>query len=281
MKKITVALLLPALMATSQMAGATNILVVLSDSNSLQLRDGKTHATGFYLNELMQPVKLFIDAGDTVTFATPLGKAPTMDALSVSAKDFGGSQQALDTHMALLKKLRLTDPATSPVISLSRVAQIGYDHFDALFVPGGHAPMQDLAISPEMGKLLHAFHAAGKTTALVCHGPVALISALPQAADYTQKLASDPDTTARDWIYTGYRMTAFSNPEEDASKSIFNGGQMKFTPQTALTGAGAKFELAPLWQSHVIEDRELITGQNPASAVAVGQAVLARLARQK
>jgi putative intracellular protease/amidase len=280
MKKLTLALVVPALMAASSWANAANILVVLSDSNSLQLRDGKTHATGFYLNELMQPVKMMLDSGDTVTFVTPEGKAPTMDKLSADAKDFGGSQKELDIHLQLLNKLQLTDPQKSPVISLSRVEQIGYQHFDALFVPGGHAPMQDLSVSPELGKLLRAFHKAGKPTALVCHGPVALISALPEADDFTQKLTANSSTTAAGWIYAGYRMTSFSNPEEEQSKAIFNGGIMKFTPQDALVGAGAKFEMAPLWQSHVVVDRELITGQNPASAIAVGKRLLSMLAKE-
>ncbi|XXD10107.1 hypothetical protein ACMYSN_04630 [Klebsiella sp. R445] len=98
-KKLTLALLVPALMAVSSWANAANILVVLSDSNSLQLRDGKTHATGFYLNELMQPVKMMLDSGDTVTFVTPEGKASTMDKLSTDAKEFGGSQKELDIHL--------------------------------------------------------------------------------------------------------------------------------------------------------------------------------------
>lgn len=272
-------LLLSALLVVSSGADAARVLVVLSDSNTLQLRDGRTHPTGFSLNELMQPVKMFIDAGDTVTFATPLGKAPTMDPQSVNAQDFGGNQASLETHMKLLEKLQLTSPLHSPVISLSRVEQIGYNQFDAVFVPGGHAPMQDLSVSPEMGKLLKAFHQAGKPTALVCHGPIALISALPDATDYTRKLEQNSATKASGWIYAGYRLTAFSDREEAASKGIFAGGQLKFTPQEALTGAGAEYQAAPeKWQSHVVEDRELITGQNPASASAVGAALLKRLA---
>lgn len=274
-KKIILA---PALAAASSHAMAANVLVVLSDSSELELQGGKVHQTGFYLNELMQPVKVLMDAGDTLTFATPLGKAPTMDKGSVDAKDFGGDKKSLEVHLALLKQLKLTDPAHSPVISLTRVEQIGYDHFDAVFVPGGHAPMQDLATSPEMGKLLRAFHREHKLTALVCHGPVALISALPDPVGYTQKLEKNPSAKTPDWIYAGYRMTSFSNPEEEASTAVLDGGRMKFTPQTALTGAGAVFSMAPLkWQTHVVEDRELITGQNPASALALGQRLAERL----
>ncbi|MFC0139897.1 type 1 glutamine amidotransferase domain-containing protein [Erwinia mallotivora] len=222
----------------------------------------------------MQPVKVLIDTGAPLTFATPPGKAPTMDKGSVDAKDFGGDKKSLEVHLALLKQLKLTDPEHSPVISLTRVEQIGYDHFDAVFVPGGHAPMQGRATSPEMGTLLRTFHKEHKLTALVCHGPVALISALPDPVGYTQKLEKNPSAKTPDWIYASYRMTSFSNPEEEASTAVLDGGRMKFTPQTA----GAVFSMAPLkWQTHVVEDRELITGQNPASALAPGQRLAERL----
>ena len=276
LRKIVVA---TALIASSSMANAANVLVVLSDSHSLELKDGKFFSTGFYLNELMQPVKLLMDAGDEITFATPLGNAPTMDKHSASVKDFGGDQQAFEEHLKLLQQLKITDPEQSPVISLSRVEQIGYDHYDAVFVPGGHAPMQDLSVSPEMGKLLRAFHTQGKPTALLCHGPIALISALPDAKAYTAKLESNPKVTDSGWIYSGYKMVSFTNNEEQAAKGMFNGGQMKFTPETALSNAGAQFQAGEKWASHVVVDRELITGQNPSSAIDLGKILVKRLSR--
>lgn len=282
MKFASSATLALALMGISSWANAGHVLVVLSDSDSLQLKDGKTHATGFYLNELMEPVKMLLDAGDQVTFATPEGRVPTMDKGSADAASFGGDSAALATHLALLEKLKVTSLTDSPVISLARAEQMGYDRFDAVYVPGGHAPMQDLAISPQMGKLLRAFHARHKTTALVCHGPVALISALQDASSWTQKLAADPHIHAQKWIYAGYRMTSFTNAEEEASKAIFNGGALKFTPETALTQAGGQFsKAAEKWQGYLVEDRELITGQNPASAKLVGQRLVALLAEHK
>lgn len=278
MKTRTTVLLASALLAMSTWASAAQVLVVLSDSDAIQLKDGSWHPTGFFFNELMQPVKMLVDAGDTITFATPEGRAPTMDASSPNVKDFAGDQAAFDAHMALLKQWQLTDPRHTPVISLARVEQLGYAHFDAVFVPGGHAPMQDLAVSPAMGKLLRTFHQAGKTTALICHGGVALVSAVPDASEYTQRLTRDPKTRVGSWIYAGYRMTAFSNAEETASQAMFGGRALKFTPETALTQSGAKYSKAPQpWQSYVVEDRELITGQNPASAVELGKRLVAKL----
>ncbi len=242
---------------------AANVLVVLSDANHLDLKDGKVYPTGFYLNELTQPVRMLIEAGHQVTYATPKGNAPTLDKTSLDAMYFNGDAAALKAHVAFLDKLALTSATKSPVISLSRVEQIGYERYDAVYIPGGHAPMQDLIKSAELGRLLTSFHQKNKTTALVCHGPAALLSA---------------KTGADKWIYDGYRMTVISNQEEALAKGALKGGEMKLLPQDGLEQAGAKYSsnTAP-WTAHVVTDRELITGQNPASAVQVGQALLARL----
>lgn len=269
------------LLGTTSIAQAANVLVVLSDTATLELKAGKTFSTGFYLNEAMQPVKMLLDAGHDITFVTPTGRAPTLDKGSINPMFFGGDTKAMQQHIDLLDTLAITSPTQSPVVSLARVEQIGYEKFDALYVPGGHAPMQDLSISNDLGELLHAFHNSGKPTALVCHGPIALISTLPKAAEFTDSLARTNKAPAQKWIYAGYNMTAFSNAEEEASKGQLNGGEMKFYPQTALEQAGAKFQAKALWEANVVEDRELITGQNPASAVGVGEKLLARLAQVK
>ena len=259
-------------------AQAANVLVVLSDSDHLDLKDGKVFSTGFYLNELMQPVKLLLDAGHTVTFATPTGKAPTLDRSSDDKMYFNNDVAALQTHKALLEQLKITSPGESPVISLSRVEQVGYEHFDAVYIPGGHAPMQDLLHSQALGKLLNNFHQTGKTTALVCHGPIALLSTLTDPTAFTRRLETGKAATANNWTYAGYKFTVISNQEEEIAKGLLNGGAMKFYPQTALEKAGGVFSsnTAP-WASHVVVDRELVTGQNPASALAVGKTLVDRL----
>ena len=266
-----------ALAATS--AQAANVLVVLSDSDHLDLKDGKTFPTGFYLNELMQPVKLLRDAGHQITFATPTGQAPTVDQKSVDAMYFNNDAADLKAHQALLDQLALTSKEASPVVSLSRIEQIGYDRFDAVYIPGGHAPMQDLLKSPALGRLLTDFHNRGKTTALVCHGPIALLSTLPDANGFVASMESSGKAArAPEWIYSGYKVTVISNQEELQAKPQLGGGEMKFYPQTALQQAGAQYRSnkAP-WVSNVVVDRELITGQNPASAVGVAKELLNRL----
>ena len=268
-----------ALALPAAQADAAHILVVLSDSDHLDLKDGRVFPTGFYLNELMQPVKLFLDAGHQVTFATPTGMAPTVDRGSLDPMYFGGDNDALETHRELLDALALTRPAQSPVLSLARVEQMGYAQFDAVYVPGGHAPMQDLLRAPALGRLLGDFHRRGKTTALVCHGPIALLSTLPDEPGFIAGLEKGRAPAApAGWIYAGYKLTVISNQEEELAKGALQGGEMKFYPQTALEAAGARHvsNTTP-WTANVVVDRELITGQNPASAVAVARAVLERL----
>jgi len=257
---------------------AANVLVVLSDADHLDLKDGQRYATGFYLNELLVPVKMLMDAGHGVTFATPLGRAPAVDRSSLDAQYFNGDAAALAQYRALLEKLALTSATGSPVISLARVEQQGYGRYDAVYVPGGHAPMQDLIRSPHLGRLLTAFHAQQKITALVCHGPAALLATIDDPT-FVTRLEDGRQVAAPQWIYAGYRMTVISNVEEEQAKGLLGGGTMKLLPQTALQQAGGDYRgNATPWTPHVVQDRELITGQNPASAQQVGEVLLQRLA---
>ena len=243
-------------------ANAAHVLVVLSDASQLELRDNRTFDTGFYANELMQPVKKLLDAGHTITFATPLGKAPALDRNSVDKMYFDNDEASMQQHLALLEKLRITSVEQSPVVSLARIEQGGYARYDAVYVPGGHAPMQDLLHSAALGRLLRDFHARDKPTALVCHGPIALLSALERPEQFTSKLASPAAAAAASaapaWIYAGYQMTVISNSEEEAAKGMLNGGTMKILPQTALQRAGGVYSSAANWQSKVVVDLSLI-----------------------
>jgi len=269
-----------ATIALAPMAMADNILVVMSDKSELALKDGKAYSTGFYLNELMQPVKRFLDEGHQVTFATPNGVAPTLDANSDTVQLFNNDETAYTTHKKLMLDLQLTDAAHSPVISFSRVEQIGVENFDAFFAPGGHAPMEDLLVDARLGRILAAFHEADKPTGLVCHGPIALLSTLSNSDEFVARLkAGKKATPAKNWIYQGYNMTVFSNTEEVAAEQGYlNGGKMFFYPQTALNMAGGNYQRSQKdWNAKVVVDRELITGQNPASANAVATEILKRL----
>ncbi|WP_338512002.1 type 1 glutamine amidotransferase domain-containing protein [Pseudomonas trivialis] len=281
MKILMVVLTSSVLWLCSQVAQAAHVLVVLSDASRLELRDGKSVATGFFFNELMQPVKMLLDAGHTLTFATPLGNPPTLDEGSLSKSYFGNDERVFNEHKALLERLKIISTMDSPVISLEQVEQRGYQTYDALYVPGGRAPMQDLTRSPLMGRLLANFNRYGKPTALVCHGPIALLSTLPDADGFAAELEAKGRVTPQPgWIYAGYRMTVMSNMEERwaAQRGRLGDGQMKYMPQDALEAAGGDYQsnLVP-WRPNMVMDRELITGQNPESTRAVAEELLKRL----
>jgi putative intracellular protease/amidase len=265
------------LAASAHFANAGTVLVVVSDQDKLDLKDGKVMQTGFFLNELMEPVQAFIAAGHTVVFATPSGKAPSADQKSDDVNFWGGNEQARQESKALLATLKLTSKTNSPAISLAQVKKIGYDKFDAVFVPGGHIPMQDLLKDKNLGELLASFHNNNKVTGLTCHGTIALLSAIPDARGYVTQLEAGQRPQPAQWIYKGYKMTAFTNEEEEQAKGFLGGGQMKLFPQDGLVAAGANFVEAKPWSENVVEDRELISGQNPQSAKAVALAMLKKL----
>jgi putative intracellular protease/amidase len=132
---------------------------------------------------------------------------------------------------------------------------------DGVFIPGGHGPMVDLADNPDMGRVLRLLHEAGRTVAALCHGPAALLSA--PLADGV-------------WMFDGYKMTAFTDEEEDQTQAGRIG--MPWYLEDALKNRGAVFDDGDAaWVSHVVVDRNLITAQNPGSSEAGAGAVLKRL----
>lgn len=134
--------------------------------------------------------------------------------------------------------------------------------FDAVFVPGGHGPMVDLAGNPDVTRLLRVLQDKQATIASLCHGPAFLLSA--------------PDREDGQWLFDGYRMTSFTT-EEEAQTRVGKRGMAWFL-EDALKNAGAVFDDArAAWTSHVVVDRNLVTGQNPQSADAVADAVLKHL----
>ncbi|OCQ21039.1 thiamine biosynthesis protein ThiJ [Pseudoalteromonas luteoviolacea] len=270
-----------AALTMSPLTLADEILVVMSDTAQMTLKNGSNYETGVYLNELMEPVKLFLEAGHTLTFASPKGMAPRLDPVSDTPDHFlDVSQENYAAHKALFNQLMIDDKTHSPVMSFSRIEQIGIEQFDAVFVPGGHAPLGDLVSNAQLGQFLRHFNAKQKPTGLVCHGPVALLSALPNAQQFEQQMKSNGKATAaKGWVYDGYKMTTFSNSEEAvATKYYLGGDELFYWPQDALTKAGGKYTRGEQdWQPHIVIDRELITGQNNKSSVGVAKALLEKL----
>ncbi len=254
------------------------ILVILSSETSLPLQGGKTFSTGYYLNEVMVPVERFLEAGYEIDFADPKGNTPAVDKASVSADYFGGSKDELEKAQNLQQSL----PKLAHPLRLSSVAKSDLEKYKAVFVPGGPAPMIDLMADRNLGSILRYFHTHHKTTILLCHGPIALLAATNDPARLQAALrkgdAQDVKQLSANWPYAGYKMTVFTNSEEEQAASNVFHAEPLFRPEDALRLAGGNIQNAETWQSNVVEDRELITGQNPFSDKAMMDLVLNELA---
>lgn len=255
------------------------VLVILSNATMLDLKGGKTYGTGYYLGELAIPLKAIVEAGYIPVFANPKGIESHWDPVSADVLYFNNDQaqsQAAIDYLAGIADLKT--PRT-----LAEVLAEGTDDYVGVFIPGGHAPMQDLMQDAELGKILRAFHANGRPTGVICHGPAALLSAVADPIGYRAALvAGDPYTAASlagDWPYAGYRVTGFATAEEAAIEGEGNqlGGQVQFYLAAALAQAGAHVDSTALWTPSVIVDRELVSGQQPFSAEAFAAAFVVKL----
>jgi putative intracellular protease/amidase len=159
----------------------------------------------------------------------------------------------------------------------------GLDTYAGVFVPGGQAPVVDLMQDADLGKILRHFHEHAKPTALLCHGPIATLAALPQARAYRAALISGDRAKAADlakgWQYAGYRMTVYSASEEIPIEENVLHGKLYFNMPDALGLAGGIVATGVDFAPHVIEDRELITGQNPRSDHQMAAKLVAALNR--
>jgi len=264
------------------MAAKRKVLVLVSSGYGLPLKDGKVYAgAGYYLNELTVPVRALMKEGYEITFANPQGNTPQMDVNSAIAQFFGGDEARLKDYLKFRDSLAaLKNPAR-----ISDVIASGLDQYRAVFVPGGHGPMMDLLDDPDAGTVMRHFHKTSKPTTVLCHGPISLLSALPNSKEVVGLLAAGDTAGARakaqGWIYSGYKMTIFSTAEEQQREPLEIGGRVLFYPDFALRTAGGDVSVVAPWQSYVLQDRELISGQNPFSDQALLNLLLPALNRKK
>jgi putative intracellular protease/amidase len=184
-----------------------------------------------------------------------LSREQVQDAVNAQRAD---SQRLADDRYRRLQAI----PGFQHPVALSSLTDKDIAAFDAVFVPGGHGPMVDLAGNPDAGRLLVALHRRGALIAALCHGPAVLLSA-PERADGL-------------WLFDGYRMTSFTDEEESQTEAGLLG--MAWLLDVALKNAGAVFDDAPsAWVPHVVVDRNLVTGQNPGSTEATADAVIKKL----
>jgi putative intracellular protease/amidase len=242
------------------------VLVVGSNATRIEIQGGRTGPTGQYLNETVVPAMALVDAGYEIVLATPDGTKPHIDPVSDVAQHFDGDESALQRGRAFFDE----DPGMKNVRTLRSVIEEGLDGYAAVFVPGGQAPVVDLMQDADLGEVLRHFHARGKPTAFLCHGPIASLAALPQAKEYRAALisgdAKKASELAKDWQYAGYKMTVFSASEEKPIEENILHGKLYFNMPDALHMAGGDVSTGAIdFAPNVVEDRELITGQNPRS----------------
>ena len=256
------------------------VLVIGSNATRIEVQGGGWGPTGNYLNETIVPVMAVIDASYDVVLATPNGTKPHIDEASDSPVHFGGDQAVY----ARAKDFWTNDPAMNQVRTLRSVIEGGLNNYAAVFVPGGQAPVVDLMQDPEMGEILRHFHDRAKPTALLCHGPIALVSAMPHAREFRAALIAGDEEKAKEWAkgwqYAGYRMTIFSASEEKWVENDILHAKMYFNMPQALSVAGGDVSTTTVdFEPNVIVERELITGQNPRSDHLVGAKLVQALDR--
>ncbi|MNS54585.1 Molecular chaperone Hsp31 and glyoxalase 3 [compost metagenome] len=276
MSRLALAVASTLLAAGAHAAPKGEVLVLLSSEHQLPLQDGKRYATGYYLNEFGVPADQLLKAGYKLVLVTPKGNAPSVDQRSIDPRYFAGDA----VEMRRIEKVVQGLPGIDDTLSVKEVLAGDLGRYAGLFIPGGHAPLIDLANNPDVGALLRHFHQAGKPTAAICHGPIALLSAQQDPANYQSALARGEKPAATDWLYKGYKMTIFSDPEEQVFEGSLKDQRLLFYPANAMAMAGGDMGYAKAWQPNVVVDRELITGQNPFSDKALAKVLLEKLAGQ-
>ena len=256
------------------------VLVIGSNGTRLELKGGGFADVGQYLNETTVPAMALLDAGYELVLATPDGTKPHIDKASDSAGSFGGDEEAYTRA----KNFFADHPSMNEVRTLRSVINEGLEQYIGLYVPGGHAPVVDLMQDADVGAILRHFHEAGKPTALLCHGPLALVAAMPRAREYRAALIAGEDAKAAElakgWAYAGYGMTVFSASEEQWAEKNVLGGKLFFDMPKALRLAGGEVTTGKAdFASNLMVDRELITGQNPASDHPIAAALVKALDR--
>lgn len=219
------------------------ILMILTSHEKMENTESKT---GVWLGEFTDPYYEFIDQGYQVTLASPLGGKPPVDPMSELTEHITGSNRRfVDDEFA-----QQAFNHTHTLVGLSA------GDFDAVFFPGGHGPLWDLAEDELSGKLILDFFHADKPVAAVCHGPAVLI----KAAELVPGLLS------------GKRLTGFTNTEESL---VGRADNIPYNLEDKLVALGADFKSALVpFLSHVETDGLLITGQNPLSAGPAAKALI-------
>lgn len=219
------------------------ILMVLTSHDQLGDTGKKT---GFWLEEFATPYYVFKDAGAQIVLASPKGGQPPVDPGS----------DAPDAQTPATIRFRADGAAVAALANTRKLAEVVEEEFDAVFYPGGHGPLWDLAEDRDSIHLIEKTYADHKPVAAVCHAPAVL------------RHARGPHGLP---LVRGKMVTGFANTEEAA---VGLTDIVPFLVEDMLKQNGGEYSKADDWQPHVLADRNLVTGQNPASSEGAARAVL-------
>ncbi|HEY1974794.1 MAG TPA: type 1 glutamine amidotransferase domain-containing protein [Pseudonocardia sp.] len=228
------------------------ILFVMTGATHWTLNDGTKHPTGYWAEEFVAPYRAFKNAGHEIVVATPGAVVPTVDQVSLTPDMAGGEQAAKEAAEVIESAHELRAPIE---LRDARLAD-----YDSVYYPGGHGPLEDLAVDQDSATLLVETLHSGKPLAVVCHAPAALLAT--KGVDGTSPFA-------------GYRVTAFTNEEETQAGLA---AKAPWLVQTELVNLGLQFNEGAPWQPNVVSDRNLYTGQNPASSAPLADEIVKALA---
>jgi len=222
------------------------ILMVLTSHDDLGDTGNKT---GFWLEEFAAPYYVFRDAGAEITLASPKGGQPPLDPTS----------DAEDAQTDATRRFKADDAGQAALANTVALSDVAAEDFDAIFYPGGHGPLWDLAEDSHSKALIEGFAARGRPVGAVCHAPA--VFRHTKGADGTP-------------LVSGKTVTGFTNTEEEA---VGLTGIVPFLVEDMLRDNGANYQKGDDWGSFVVVDGTLVTGQNPASSEEAAHKLLALL----
>ncbi|KGD70061.1 type 1 glutamine amidotransferase domain-containing protein [Pantoea agglomerans] len=224
------------------------ILMVLTSHDELGTTGKKT---GFWLEELAAPYYAFLDAGAEITLASPKGGQPPLDPKSDEP----------DSQTDETRRFHADSAAQAVLASTVKLDTVDQEAFDAVFYPGGHGPLWDLANDKHSISLIEQTLQAGKPVALVCHAPGVL---------------RDVKNANGTPLVKGKKVTGFTNSEEEG---VGLTEVVPFLVEDVLKQNGGLYSRGDDWQSYTVQDGLLITGQNPGSSAETAKVLLASLAK--
>lgn len=220
-----------------------NVLIVLTSHDQLGDTGNKT---GFWLEEFASPYYYLLNAGVSVTLASPLGGQPPVDPKSHEPGFLTDDTRLFDNDQA----------AQAALANTAKLSDMEVEEFDAVFYPGGHGPLWDLHNDKDSIALIEGFIAAGKPVATVCHAPAVLLKAKAPNGDS---------------LVLGKNVTGFSNSEEAAVQLT---DIVPYLLEDELVAMGGLYQKIEDWNSLAVVDGLIITGQNPGSSAAVAEALV-------